>query len=49
VFVTVGGCKDSQKGHPPVDRQMTFLKMYSVVVVVPKMGTAKSQQDFDFA
>ena len=49
MFVTVGGCKGNKKGHPPVDRQMTFMKLYSVVVVVPKMGTAKSRCDFDFS
>ena len=28
---------------------MTFMKLYSVVVVVPKMGTAKSRCCFDFS
>ena len=31
---------ERQKSHPPVDWQMAFVKLYSVVVVVPSLGTA---------
>ena len=49
MIVTVGGCKDSKKGHPPGDWQMTFVKLYPVVVVVPKIGTTTNQYGFDFS